>query len=139
MLVWVSAGGFAMTDHVFHFEVKVYYDATDLNGHVNYASYMNYFSRAREEMIGFGTMARMINLDNAGIAVYNATMKFRGAAKYGDIIDIRSTSRLDGEFKAVVHQEAWVVGQNKPAVIADFDLVCIDTKTHKLLKIPVFQ
>ncbi len=139
VFIFLSAGGLSMADQMFHFEVKVYYDATDLNGHVNYASYMNYFSRAREEMIGFGTMANMVNKDHAGIAVYNATMQFRGAAKYGDTIDIRSSFKLDGEFKAIVHQEAWVHGQPKPAVTADFDLVCIDTETHKLLKIPVFS
>ncbi len=59
----------------------------------------------------------MVNKLNAGIAVYNAEIKFRGAAKYGDIIDIQSSYKYDGEYKVVVHQEAWVVGQKKPVVI----------------------
>jgi acyl-CoA thioesterase FadM len=78
----------------------------------------------------------MVNENHAGIAVYNAAMKFRGAAKYGDIIDIRSTYKIDGEFKVLMHQEAWVAGHNKPAVIADFDLVCIDTDTQMLKRMP---
>jgi acyl-CoA thioester hydrolase len=125
-----------MGSQTFHFEVKVYYDSTDLNGHVNYASYMNYFSRAREEVIGFDRLANMINKNNEGIAVYNAAMKYRGTAKYGDIIDIRSTYKVDGEFKVLMHQEAWVAGHNKPVVIADFDLVCIDTDTQMLKRMP---
>ncbi len=125
-----------MESRAFHYEVKVYYDATDLNGHVNYASYMNYFSRAREELVGFEKLSDMIKNKNQGLAVYNANMQFRGAARYGDIVDIRSTYKRDGEFKVLVHQEAWVIGQKKPVVIADFDLVCIELNTHKLLKIP---
>ncbi len=95
-----------MENKVFHHKVKVYYEATDLNGHVNYASYMNYFSRAREELIGFENFSHMVNVDRLGMAVYNANMKFRGSAKFGDILDIRTTSQLDGEFKLLMHQEA---------------------------------
>lgn len=125
-----------MEKKVFHHKLKVYYEATDLNGHVNYASYMNYFSRAREEVIGFDNFSRMVNEDRMGMAVYNATMKFRGAAKFGDIIDIRTTVEPDGAFRLLMHQEAWVENQEAPCVIADFEVVCIDIDTGMLKKIP---
>lgn len=125
-----------MESQMFHYEIKVYYEATDLNGHVNYACYMNYFSRAREELIGFDRFTDMVNNQRIGIAVYNAQMQFRSAARYGDVLDIRSSYKFDGQFKLQMHQEAWVVGQDKAAVIADFDLVCIDLDTHFLREVP---
>ncbi len=125
-----------MKSITFHHEVKVYYEATDLNGHVNYANYMNYFSRAREELIGFENFSRMVNEDRLGMAVYNANMKFRGSAKFGDTLDIRTTAEHEGEFRLLMHQEAWIENHKSPCVIADFEVVCIDLDTGMLKKIP---
>ncbi len=125
-----------MKSKEFHHEVKVYYEATDLNGHVNYATYMNYFSRAREELIGFENFSNLVNVKKLGMAVYNANIKYRGSAKFGEILDIRTTAELDGEFKLLMHQEIWVKNHKSAIVTADFEIVCIHVDTGMLNKIP---
>ncbi len=125
-----------MKSETHHYLVTVYYDATDLNGHANYASLMNYFSRAREEVVGMDNFIKMVHEDRIGMAVYNANMQFRSAARFGDTVDIRTNYQFDGEYKILVHQEAWVEGQPKPAVTADFEVICVDVDKGTLVKIP---
>ena len=76
----------------------------------------------------------MVNVDRLGMAVYNANLKFRGSARYGDILDIRTTVKPDGAFKLMMHQEAWIENQKAPCVIADIEVVCIDLDSGMLKK-----
>lgn len=125
-----------MHERIYYYDVKVYYEDTDVNGHVNHVNYMNYFSRAREELIGFEKFAHMVNVDRNGIAIYNANIKFRAAARFGDKISIQSQIGHDGDYRLNVHQEAYIIGQPKPCVIGDFELICIDVDSGNLKKFP---
>jgi len=128
-----------MTSKVHHYEVRIHYGDVDLNKVVYYSKYLEFFSDAREELMGYERFAHLINVARIGFAVYNANLKFRGKVQYGDVVDIRSTYDFDGEFKLLMHQEVWVKGQDKPAVIGDLELVAINLDTGMIVKIPTVE
>jgi YbgC/YbaW family acyl-CoA thioester hydrolase len=125
-----------MMSRVHHYETRIHYGDVDLNRVVYYSKYLEFFSDAREELMGYENFAYLINVARIGFAVYNANLKFRGKVQYGDVVDIRSTYDFDGEFKLLMHQEVWVNGQEKPAVIGDLELVAIDLESGRIVKIP---
>lgn len=125
-----------MTSRVHHYETRIHYGDVDLNRVVYYSKYLEFFSDAREEMMGYENFAYLINVARIGFAVYNANLKFRGKVQYGDVVDIRSTYDFDGEFKLLMRQEVWVDGQDKPAVTGDLELVAIDLESGRIIKIP---
>jgi len=125
-----------MKSRVHHYETRIHYGDVDLNRVVYYSKYLEFFSNAREELMGYENFSYLINVARIGFAVYNANLKFRGKVQYGDVVDIRSTYDFDGEFKLLMHQEVWVSGQDKPAVIGDLELVAINLESGSIIKIP---
>ena len=125
-----------MKSRVHHYETRIHYGDVDLNKVVYYSKYLEFFSNAREELMGYENFSYLINVARIGFAVYNANLKFRGKVQYGDVVDIRSTYDFDGEFKLLMHQEVWVSGQDKPAVIGDLELVAINLESGSIIKIP---
>jgi acyl-CoA thioester hydrolase len=122
-----------MTEKTKHYQVRVFYEDTDHSGVVYHANYLKYFERAREDYLGFQKLIDM-GKDGIGFAVYKAELSYNEGAEFGDVLDIRSTARLDGDYRAVFHHEAWRENSNKAAVTADIQLVCLN-KNKKLLKI----
>ena len=124
-----------MQNQIFHYTVQIFYEDTDFSGTVFHANYLKYFERARSSAFGVENIIKIINDKKAGFAVYKANLTFSEPARYGDILDIRSAYRFDGEFRIIWNQEAWKQDGTKPAVTGEIHLVCLD-ENGRLQKFP---
>jgi acyl-CoA thioester hydrolase len=108
------------------FDVQVYYEDTDFSGVVYHANYLRYFERAREHVLGAGELVRLWREEQKGFVVYKATLAFKEGAVFGDVIEIRSTSRLESEYRIVFDQRAHRRSDGRLLVEATIEMVCID-------------
>ncbi len=123
------------TSEVFHFPVQIYYEDTDHSGVVYHANYLKYFERAREHVIGSDRLVKLWKGNGLGYVVYKADITYSEGIEFGEIIDIRSTYRFDGQYRIIWRHEAWRQGGRKAAVTCDLHLVCVDAD-KKLIPIP---
>ena len=114
----------AATPHTF--DVQVYYEDTDFSGVVYHANYLRFFERAREHVLGAGELVRMWREEGKGFVVYKATQQFKEGAVFGDIVEIRSTARLESEYRVVFDQRAHRKADGRLLVEASIEMVCID-------------
>jgi acyl-CoA thioester hydrolase len=111
----------------FHsFEVQVYYEDTDFSGVVYHPNYLRYFERAREHVLGAGELVRMWRDEKKGFVVYKATQQFKEGAVFGDLLEIRSTVRMESEYRVLFEQRAHRKADGKLLVEATIEMVCID-------------
>jgi tol-pal system-associated acyl-CoA thioesterase len=108
------------------FDVQIYYEDTDFSGLVYHANYLRYFERAREHVLGANELVRMWRDEQKGFVVYKATQQFKEGAVFGDIVEIRSTARLESEYRVVFEQRAHRKADGKLLVDASIEMVCID-------------
>ncbi len=120
---------------VHHFEARVYYEDTDHSGVVYHANYLKYFERAREDIFGVHTLARMWHDQGVGFAVYKADIGYHDGAEFGDLLDIRTTWEKQGPYRVVFLHSAWRPGKDRPAVTCTLELVCLGPG-KKLMPIP---
>lgn len=114
----------AATPHTF--DVQIYYEDTDFSGVVYHANYLRFFERAREHVLGAGELVRMWREEGKGFVVYKATQQFKEGAVFGDIVEIRSTARLESEYRVVFDQRAHRKTDGRLLVEASIEMVCID-------------
>jgi YbgC/YbaW family acyl-CoA thioester hydrolase len=124
-----------MSSKVHHFPVQIYYEDTDHSGVVYHPNFLKYFERAREHVIGSDMLAKFWDEYGLGFAVYKADMTFQDGVIFAEICDIRTSYRLDGQYKTLWRQEVWRPGGTKPAVIGEIEMVCMD-KDKKLRPVP---
>ncbi|MEA1967384.1 MAG: YbgC/FadM family acyl-CoA thioesterase [Thermodesulfobacteriota bacterium] len=121
-----------------YYKVRVFYEDTDHSGVVYHSNYLKFFERAREDYIGYQKLLDMWNIQNIGFAVYKANLSYHEGAEFGDVLEIRSTAAMEGDYRVNFHQEAWREGSRKPAVTADIQLVCL-SRDKKLQVIPKLE
>ncbi len=119
---------------LFHLPVQIYYEDTDFSGLVYHANYLKSFERAREHAIGRDELLRLWDA-GIGFVVYKIELTYSEGAKFGDILDIRSSYELDGRYRLNFFQEAWLPESKKPAIKGLVQLVCIDGN-GRLVPIP---
>lgn len=122
---------------VFHFSVQIYYEDTDHSGVVYHPNFLKYFERAREHVIGSDQLASLWRSHGLGFAVYKSDLTFYDGVEFAEHLDIRTSYQLDGKYKTLWHQEAWRTDTTRAAVVADIQMVCIDTN-KQLKPIPDF-
>jgi acyl-CoA thioester hydrolase len=127
--------GDRMESNLHHLSIQIYYEDTDHSGVVYHANFLKYFERAREHVIGTDELARLWKEEGLGFAVYKAALMYSEGVEFGETIDIRSTYKLDSEYRMIWTHEAWRKDGKKPAVSCDLQLVCLD-KNKKLIQIP---
>ncbi|MCG8338844.1 MAG: YbgC/FadM family acyl-CoA thioesterase [Proteobacteria bacterium] len=115
--------------------VQIYYEDTDHSGVVYHANYLKYFERSREHVIGKQILVDLWKKEGLGFAVYKADITYSEGAEFGDVLDIRSSYRIDGKYRIIWQHEAWREGGKKPAVSCELHLVCMD-RDKKLVPIP---
>jgi acyl-CoA thioester hydrolase len=125
-----------MTNRTYHLTVHVYYEDTDFSGVVYHANYLKFFERAREHTIGQERLVQLWDKVGIGFVVYKLDMQFSEGAKFGDVLDIRSSWELGGKYRMNWRQEAWRPGGKKAAVAANIQLVCIN-HDRQLQPIPI--
>lgn len=122
-------------DDYHSFEVRVYYEDTDLSGSVYHANYLKYFERAREHYIGPERLAELYEEQGLGFVVYEMNVRFRRGASLADRLEIRSTAEIESDFRAVFEQDAWPVDGSEPLVESTIELVCVD-ESGDLVSLP---
>ncbi|EFO81113.1 thioesterase superfamily protein [Oscillochloris trichoides DG-6] len=104
---------------------KVYYEDTDSLGVVYYANYLKYLERGRTEWVGAqGRPIQTWNQDGYNFVVYSLSMKFKQAARLGDLIEVVTTVSMSSPYRARFRQR--VECQGVVLVEADVDIVCVD-------------
>ncbi|WP_129632322.1 YbgC/FadM family acyl-CoA thioesterase [Candidatus Oscillochloris fontis] len=104
---------------------KVYYEDTDSLGVVYYANYLKFIERGRTEWVGAqGRPIHEWNQDGFNFVVYSLSMKFKQAARLGDLIEVVTTVDMSSPYRARFHQR--VECQSVVLVEADVDIVCVD-------------
>lgn len=117
------------------FPVDIYYEDTDFSGVVYHANYLRYFERAREHLLGRAELVRLWEQEGVGFVVYKASLEYKEGARFGDVLDIRTSVKLASPFRAVFDQQAWRPGGEKALVKAEIELCCVGAG-QKIVQLP---
>jgi YbgC/YbaW family acyl-CoA thioester hydrolase len=124
-----------VSDAVHLFEVQIYYEDTDLSAFVYHPHYLSYFERAREHLLGPQELARLWRDEGVGFVVHKASLVYKEGAIFGDVIEIRSTGRLESEYRFTFTQKAHRKADGKLLVEGTIELVCLNG-ARQLVPIP---
>lgn len=93
-------------------EIRVRYQETDGQGHVHHSNYLNYFEVARAEMLRLGGVSYR-ELEESGVilVVNQASCNYRTAAKYDDVLTIKTTL-VKAKGARIVHRYLITRGQD---------------------------
>ena len=80
-----------MSDTVFTFPVRVYYEDTDAGGIVYYANYLKFFERARTEWLrALGIEQDLLLSKNVAFVVTQVLMDNKKPAKFNELLTVSS-------------------------------------------------
>ncbi len=113
--------------------IQIYYEDTDHSGRVYYANYLKYFERGREHMLGVDELRRLWRDEGVGFVVYRCEVTYKGAAVYGDTVEVRSSVRKDSAYRLVFQQDVW--RGEELLVQGVVQLVCVDREA-RLVQLP---
>ena len=117
--------------HEFHvFQVRVYYEDTDMAGIVYHANYLKFIERARSDWVKVMGLDQNVMRERDGIVfvVRRIECDYLAAAKYDDMLEVRTVVRSMTGVRLVMGQEVLRAGQ---AVFrAEVTAVCVTTAGH---------
>lgn len=121
---------------LFTFDISVRWEEMDINGHVNYANYLNYYSEARIAAMGHETL---LDLQSAkvGPVVYKAEIDFANELKHPDTAHV--VTWLDetvGKTRVRVAQQIYSLGEQKLISAAKFLIIFMNLHTRKPVRMP---
>lgn len=115
------------------FPVQIYYEDTDHSGLVYHANYLKYFERAREHLLGSHELVRLLKEEGIGFVVYKCEMTFKEGAVFGDILEIRSTPKIESPFRVVFQQDVY---RDDKLLVAGFVHMVAVGGDKKLVQLP---
>lgn len=115
--------------------LQIYYEDTDLSGSVYHANYLRYFERAREHLLGPAELVRLWRDEGIGFVVYKCELSFREPATLGDMLEVRTSVKMESDFRAVFYQSVWRAGGKQAMTEGTVQLVCVD-RSNKLVALP---
>lgn len=107
-------------------ELTVYPDECDAYGHLNQASFLALFERARWEMLRRGPGMDLFERHGAWPAVRHAEVDYVSAAYPGEVLRFRVETRRVGRTSFVLHQVAHDAATGRLVAEAALTFVCID-------------
>ncbi|MCB1375180.1 MAG: tol-pal system-associated acyl-CoA thioesterase [Rhodobacteraceae bacterium] len=112
-----------MTAH--RFELRVYYEDTDLAGIVYYANYLKFIERARTEALLAAGIDQVALERGQGtvFAVRALSVDYRAPARFQDVLTVRTTAAAVTAARARLIQEVWRT--DELLVAAEVDVVCL--------------
>jgi tol-pal system-associated acyl-CoA thioesterase len=113
--------------------VRIYYEDTDFSGAVYHANYLRYMERAREHLIGPDELVRLFGEDGIGFVVYRADLTFKEPARFGDVLEVRTTVERKNDWRAIFKQD--VYRGDALLVAGEVHLVCVDGD-NQLVRLP---
>jgi acyl-CoA thioester hydrolase len=75
------------------------------------------------------------NNEGLGFVVYKCEMTFKEGARFGDVLEIRTTPSAESKFRLSFDQQVWRKGGAKPLVLGKVDMVCVD-RSNKMVELP---
>lgn len=98
-----------MTDILFRFPVRVYWEDTDAGGVVFFANYLKFFERARTEWLRSRGFTQQRLRDDAGLifVVSDTAVRYLRPARLDDMLDVTVALRETGRASLVIVQQAW--------------------------------
>jgi len=94
--------------------IPVYYEDTDFSSYVYHANYLNYFDRAREEILGRVKLRDMF-AQGQHFVVKEAQIQYHKPARHGDVMVIRTRMEFDA---VIVHAHHTVHRQSDDEKLA---------------------
>lgn len=127
-----------MTAAPFSWDVRVYYEDTDIAGVVYYANYLRYFERARTEWLRHMGVSQQKLLADEGLKflVRRATLDFISAARMDDLLQI--SVKLLKFAGASIHLEQEAVNAGRGICAGTVQIVCVRDADFQPVAIPEF-
>lgn len=118
-----------MTSCVIEIKVRGYH--LDLFGHVNNARYLEFLEEGRWAFAD--QHLDLLEWQKRGIifSVVNININYRRPALMGDVLEVRTSVTRLGKASAVMHQDIFLKGTEKPVADADVTFTLVDPKTQK--------
>ena len=107
-------------------DLTVYPDECDAFGHLNQASFMSLFERARWEMLARGPGMDLFTRTGTWPALRRATVDYHAPAFPGDVLRFTQTLLNRGRTSFTMRQQARRVGDDAVIAAGEFVFVCID-------------
>jgi YbgC/YbaW family acyl-CoA thioester hydrolase len=107
-------------------DLVVYPDECDAFGHLNQASFLSLFERARWEMLLRGPGMDVFTRNGAWPALRKTVIDYRAAAFPGDVLRFQQALTHHGRTSFTMRQTARRVRDDVPIASAEFVFVCID-------------
>ena len=108
-----------------HFDLKVYYEDTDMGGVVYYANYLRFIERARSEIVEeLGMDQNQMRADGFTFVVSRVVADYRGSAKLGDVLCVKTDHRPTSAVRWVFDQSVWC--GEKLLFQAEVTAVCVN-------------
>ena len=109
------------------FDVRIFYEDTDMAGIVYYANYLKYIERARSDIVEqMGVDQRAMRDEDIVFVITRVEADYLGTAKFGDRLEVHTTHHAKGAVRWVFDQQVKRDGQVifKATVTA----VCMNTE-----------
>ncbi len=125
------------------YQTRIYYEGTDCGGIVYHANYLKYCERARSEW--FFIQGILPQQNGVGFVVKNMTLDFLSPAKLGDLLTIHTEIVEQKNASIMLKQTIFcdslqkgnsAIPSAKPIFTAIITLVCLQSSTQKITKIP---
>ncbi len=125
-----------MTNSLFRWPVRVYYEDTDAGGVVYHARYVAFFERARTEMLRLrGFNQRQLLDDHIAFAVRRMTVDYLAAARLDDLLDVQSEI-TEARGATLTFIQRIFDSHGNLLCTADVLIACIDPTQMKPRKLP---
>lgn len=125
-------------NNIFIFPIRIYYEDTDASGVVYHSNYLNFFERARTEMLRELKVEQAILRIEHGIvfAVKNMQIDFIRPAKFDDLLQIKVA--ISQVKKASVIFEQTLMRDEITLCIARCKIACLTANNFQPTAIPDF-
>lgn len=107
-------------------DLTVYPDECDAFGHLNQASFLTLFERARWEMLARGPGMDVFTRNEAWPAVRKTVIDYHAAAFPGDVLRFQQALTHHGRTSFTMRQTARRMADDRLIATAEFVFVCID-------------
>lgn len=125
-----------MSNLLFHWPVRVYYEDTDAGGVVYHASYIAFYERARTEMLRqCGFTQQMLLEQQVAFVVRRLTVDYIAAARLDDLLQIESEVSELGR-ATMTFRQRMLNSEGKVINEAEVLIACINTHRMKPIALP---
>ncbi len=111
---------------ILEIDLTVYPDECDAFGHLNQASFLSLFERARWEMLSRGPGMDVFTVQGAWPAVRKTTIDYHAPAFPGDVLRFHQALTHHGRTSFTMRQTARRISDDRLIATAEFVFVCID-------------